>query len=248
LPGSSPSRRQIPAGRRPRATPPTPRCDDRSRQTRLRREPAPRSGPLAQAAPRFALTLRAMRRLRLNPTGGATRSPHLGVVSLLALLALVLGPSLAQADSSGVQYSDAPPTATGDNVSGGSSSPARSSEAPGKGSTGGGSSTSMQGDSSAAGSQAGDTPATGGAAGSDGGGNKAQGSQGGPSGGEPTPAPQAGTQPLGTVSPTDDGGSSLLLPILIGAAILAAISGALVMVRSKRPRGPGSSSASTEAS
>lgn len=107
----------------------------------------------------------------------------------------------------------------------------------------------MQDDSSAANSQAGGTPST--DAGGSGSANaKMQGNQGSSARDKGAGSPQAGTQAGQPVSSTDDGGaSSPLVPILIVMAALAAISGAVVMLRSRRhPGKPGSSSASPEAS
>ena len=107
---ASPARpRRGPAGRPRPAIPRDRRCDGRSRRSRLRPAPGRRSGRLERAAPRFALTLRAMIWDAPAPAHASGRS--IFALSVLALLALACFPVLAHADSSGVQYSDAPPTA-----------------------------------------------------------------------------------------------------------------------------------------
>jgi cobalamin biosynthesis Mg chelatase CobN len=170
-------------------------------------------------------------------------APQMGrqmlVVSVLALLALACLPVLAQADSSGIQYEDATPTATthGSQIpSGSGGSPAHSSDTKGGGSASGGSSNS---DSSEAGSSqesestaVGGVPANGGNDGNDGKG------QGNPGRGAKNEA-LSPAKPLGNAPGQDDGGgSSPLVPILIAIAVLAAISVGVVAFRQRR-RGSG---------
>jgi cobalamin biosynthesis Mg chelatase CobN len=169
------------------------------------------------------------------PIGGR----RLLVVSVLALLAFACLPVLAQADSSGIQYEDATPTAThhGSQIpSGSGGSPAHSSGANGGNSTSGGSKHSGSSEGSP---KEGESTATGGGSaknGNGGGGGKAQGSPGKASsqhGGK-------GAKPLGTNAAkqeSDGGASSPLVPILIAIAILAAISIGVVAMRQRRKRG-----------
>ena len=87
---------------------------DRSRRNRLRPAPGRRSGRLAQVAPRFALTFRAMSGTRQDSAPARGRSVL--ALSVLALLALGCFPLFAHADSSGIEYTERPPTATGKNT------------------------------------------------------------------------------------------------------------------------------------
>jgi cobalamin biosynthesis Mg chelatase CobN len=163
--------------------------------------------------------------------------PQTLVVSVLALLALACFPVLAHADSSEVQYQDAPPTVTGTKVPtdrqppggaskqahhDGSAPPAKASNADGSRSSGKGSAT----DGSSSGSGA-DTAGTG-----------QQGSPGKASGqGSSSPGKTAGkAEPASTGS---DGGSSPLVPILIAILVLAAISLGAVIVQRRRRGTPG---------
>jgi cobalamin biosynthesis Mg chelatase CobN len=157
---------------------------------------------------------------------------------VLALLALGCFPVLAQADSSGIQYSDAPPTATGNNtIPTRSEPPAHSSKADG-GDTApdnAGSGASSGGKASAGGSS--ESGAASGAA--NGGGTGKQGNPGqGSAGGSDNSANPAVGSGEAASSQSDDG-SSPLVPVLIAIAVLAAISiGAVIM---RRRRGSGTS-------
>jgi hypothetical protein len=157
-------------------------------------------------------------------------------LSVLALLALGF-PVLAQADSSGIQYSDAPPTVTGGQVPNGNEPPASSSG------TNGGSTRGSDGGSSAGGSSS----DSGGASGTADRGTGQQGSQGkgadngSVGGGKPI---ANGTE---SGSSQNDGGSSPLVPILIAILVLAAISLGTVMIRRRRQSGS-AGSVSPEAS
>jgi cobalamin biosynthesis Mg chelatase CobN len=161
------------------------------------------------------------------------------VVSALALLALACLPALAQADSSGIQYEDATPTATthGSQIpSGSGGSAAHSSDTKGGGSASGGSSGS--GSSNAGSSQEGESTAAGGApanGGNDGNDGKGQGNPGKGAKNEAlSPA-----KPLGSAAKQDGNeGSSPLVPILIAIAVLAATSVGVVAFRQRR-RGSG---------
>jgi cobalamin biosynthesis Mg chelatase CobN len=154
---------------------------------------------------------------------------------VLALLALACFPVLAQADSSGIQYSDAPPTATGGNPPVHHEHPAKSSNANGGASgqnSGSGKSTTTSGASGADSSKGNPSSTTGGAATTNSDGSTGQGSPEKDSAGTPATPVQQTSQP-----PTQDsGGSSPLVPILIAVAVLAAISVGVVMVRQRRQR------------
>lgn len=170
-----------------------------------------------------------------------SRARSIFALSVLALLAFGCFPVLAHADSSGLQYQDAPPTVTGGTVNNGDDPSAGSSGAAGSsGSSGGG----AEGGSAADGSSKG----SGGAAKKGGDNSGAQGSQGNLKGSV------GGGQPLGSgaapvpAGEEDSGGSSPLVPILIAIVVLAAISLGAVMYRRRRAGAPGSgSSVSPEA-
>jgi cobalamin biosynthesis Mg chelatase CobN len=159
-------------------------------------------------------------------------------LSALALLALACFPVLAQADSSGIQYSDAPPTVTGSHkIPTQSAPPAHSSKADGGAAHGKGNGSGSSGKGSSAGgssSKSGGSPGT-----ARGDGTGQQGSPGQGSGGKSnthaTPA-GSGAEPVLSKS---DGGSSPLVPILIAIAVLAAISIGAVMMRQRRRRDSG---------
>jgi cobalamin biosynthesis Mg chelatase CobN len=157
------------------------------------------------------------------------------VVSVLVLLALACFPVLAHADSSEVQYQDAPPTVTGTKVpkdhkpptgkshSGGGSTSAQASKANGSGASGKG--------SSAGGSSSGSGTGTGGV------GTGQQGSPGKASGRGSGSSGQATGNNASPTSSQGDSGSSPLVPILIAILALAAISLGAVMIRQRRRRG-----------
>ncbi|HXS48286.1 MAG TPA: hypothetical protein VN756_12590 [Solirubrobacterales bacterium] len=155
---------------------------------------------------------------------------------MLALLALSCFPVLAHADSSGIQYTDAPPTVTGTKAPKHSEPPANKSNAK----TGGESTDEGKGrpnnpHSSEKEQSAGGSPGSGGGNGSNGqSGGQGQGGQGS---GQST-AEVGGAQP---VSSQGDSSSSPLVPILIAIAVLAAISVGTVVVRQRRRGNPGSS-------
>ena len=214
------------------------RCADRPRRIHPRQAPGQRSGRLERVAPRFALTLRAMFGMRQVSARSAGRS--IFALSVLALLALGCFPVLAQADSSGIQYSDAPPTATGNH-----SIPTRSEPPAHSSKTNGGAAAPAvhhAGDSSGGGSsEGGSSTKSGNASGAakDGGtgqqGSPGQGSTGNSKG---HPANSAGGNGESAPSQSDDG-SSPVVPILIAVAALAAISIGFVMMRQRRRRGSG---------
>jgi cobalamin biosynthesis Mg chelatase CobN len=180
------------------------------------------------------------------------------LLSVSALFALALFPVLVQADSSGIQYSDAPPTATGKEPvhTEANEPPAKSSKSP----NGGGSATSKNGssesNSSEGGSSAGST-----SSGSDGGSSGPTGTSGGNSAGQQgspdktsSGTPTNGLQTSGQVNSkpastqSDSGGSSPLIPILIAIAVLALISFGAMMIKQRRQRGASSSRVSPKAS
>ncbi len=226
-----PPRRLERAGRPRPATPPAQLCDGRSR--RIPRQPTTGSQPgrLEQLAPQFGLTLPAMNGKRHRPAPRWGRSTF-GLVSVLALLAFACFPALSQADSSQGVYEEAqlsptppgtkiptrtdPPahvSQTGDNESGGVSSP---------GSQGGGS----EKNPSEAGRESGTHDGKG---------------QSSPPDGSTSQKPPSG-QPIdssGAGAGQESDSSSPLVPILIAIAVLAAISIGVVVFRQRRQgRGP----------
>jgi len=150
----------------------------------------------------------------------------------------------AAADSSNIQYSDAPPTATGkESVK---ETPAKSSNAKNGGDTNRsntpGSKESHSPNKESSGSTSSRSDAVPGGASHNGGngGSGQQGTQRSGSGGHGDGA-QSGGQASKTVAASKDkGGSSPLVPILIAIAVLAAISIGAVMLRQRRQRGGGS--------
>jgi hypothetical protein len=173
-------------------------------------------------------------------TRGSGRSA-LWLLSVLALLALACFPVLAQADSGTIEYDPSLPSDGGakqnENIAKSSESPnSGGAEAPPSGGTGEGyaeqapPSSEGQGDANA---------------GTDGG--KSQGSpdkgNNPPGGTEVQPAaPNAQSTP-----DSSDDGSSPLVPILIAAAVLAAISIAALLIRQRRQRDGAGASLPTKA-
>jgi cobalamin biosynthesis Mg chelatase CobN len=157
---------------------------------------------------------------------------------MFALLAFALLPVAAGADSSGVQYSDAPPTATGKEIV--NETPAKSSKSHNGGvSNPSNTSNSKESQSSDSESLPGstasksDTPPP--SAGQDGAGeqrNQGQGSQQAKPKGSQPQSQQSVTKPASAES--DGGSSSPLLPILILISALAAVSIGAVMLRRRR--------------
>jgi hypothetical protein len=161
--------------------------------------------------------------------------------SLLALVALMCFPLLAQAnDSSGVVYETGLPNAGGHHSghgpiakssthSGGTSSgePSQESSAPSEVSSGGSSSEKGEG-------------------GSNNGPQRHQGSPAHAKGGSGNPAAKSPAH-VSPAAPADEGSgsSSPLVPILIAIAALAAISIGVVLVRQRRQRPPGHGDLST---
>src|SRR5690349_16975781 len=107
------SLRPAPEARSPRATRRAPRCDGNRRRSHLLQAPGRPPARRGQVTPPIGLSLPSMLGTRPNRTRPAGRGLLL-VSSLLALLALAVSPvSAFAADSSGQQYEDALPTATG---------------------------------------------------------------------------------------------------------------------------------------
>jgi hypothetical protein len=161
---------------------------------------------------------------------------------VLALLAFACAPVAAQADSSGVQYESKLPNpgngpSQNEQIAEKSDSP-KNGGVEANGSGGGGSYTEEE------------APSEEGSAAGAGNGNGGSG-QGKPDKSANPPA-KAGVQdgaPLTHASPasSSEGGSSLLVPILIAIAVLAASSIAVVWARQRRQRDGSSPSLSTKA-
>jgi len=157
------------------------------------------------------------------------------LLSMSALLAFAFFPAVSNAeDSSGIQYSDAPPTVPGKETRdslGNSSSSGRETDGSGQSSTRSGSTKGGKSGGRSSGDESGGAAAGGGKGGS----GSNSGEQRGDTGGQPLKAIDA--------TPTsDDGGSSPLIAILIAIAVLAAISiGAVAMRRRGRDSDPGAS-------
>jgi hypothetical protein len=172
-------------------------------------------------------------------TRGSGRST-LSLLSVLALLALACFPVLAQADSGTIEYDPSLPSDGGakqnENI-------AKSSESP---KTGGAEAPPSAGTGEGYAEQA--PPSS-----------EGQGSYANPGGGTSQGSPDKGNNPPGEtkVQPaaphaqstpaSSDDGSSPLVPILIAAALLAAISIAALVIRQRRQRDGSSPSLSTKA-
>ncbi len=165
---------------------------------------------------------------------GRGLAPSVGIVSLLALLALACFPVLAQAAGSAeIEYSDAPPPVNG-SQSYGSGSSATSS--------GGGSKSSTKSGSSG-GSKNGSSSKNGGASAKGTGGNRRQRIQG--KGADGQSSAVGGSQLPGEEASSS---SSPLLPILLAILALAAISIGIVLIRRRRERDASGTSVPSEAS
>ncbi len=188
-----------------------------------------------------------MHGMRQHPT---TRSGHsfLGLLSVLALLALACFVPVAQAeDASGIEYRDAPPSATG-------AIPTKEAPATTSKKQGG---TQNQGDSNNPGGSEKDSSeeeeaGSGGGTGTHNGGT-GQGNPGTQQGnpgnlspaGKIALAKSLGKAPTGESS---DSGSSPVVPILIAIAAVMAIAIAVVVIRQRRQRGGPDGHVSPEAS
>jgi len=236
--------RRLPARRQARL------CDERSRQTRLRQAPGLRSRRSVQSTPPFGLVFPGMRETRHR------RGQVLGLfsfgLSVFALSALMLFPVLAQAeDSSGIQYSEAPPTATGGqggNKQQGHKEPAANSSSN-KGNSSQSNDSGHSKSSTSSGGSSGKNPSqTVNAQNTSHDGGTGQGNSGnGSNGGEAPPVNHPG-QASSPAPEGESGGSSPLVPILIAIAALAAISIGAVMLRARRQRAGRGGSVSPEAS
>jgi cobalamin biosynthesis Mg chelatase CobN len=167
---------------------------------------------------------------------------------VLALLAFSAFPVLAQADndSSGVEYNPALPNAEGtgsshdEQIAKSSESPGSGgAEAPaGSGSTGSGEGSYTAGNPSGS-ESSGATTGSGGGTG-----------QGSPDKGATPPADaglQAADPAASPSTPSDDSGSSPLVPVLIAILALAGVSIGAVMIRQRRHRNGAGHSLSTKA-
>jgi cobalamin biosynthesis Mg chelatase CobN len=173
-----------------------------------------------------------------------------GLLSVLALLALACFVPVAQAsaeDNAGIEYRDAPPTATGNQIpGGGSEAPATNSKAHGTNATGGSTGTNPSGEGSG-----GEHSGSGGVAGTGAGGSGGNGS--GTGQGNAASAGSAGVGSAAAIPGTqaaskEDGGSSPLVPILIAVAVLMAGAVATVVIRQRRQRRGPDAQVSPEAS
>ncbi|HEX3324386.1 MAG TPA: hypothetical protein VHR65_04515 [Solirubrobacterales bacterium] len=202
--------------------------------------------------------MRAMivgKRHRRRPSAGR---PAFVLMSVLALLALACFPVFAHAeDSSGAQYTDAIPSAEGENSSAHHNKRppiAKASEKGGattqNGSTGKNGSQQAPSESMEGASEKESSSEGGGGAAAGNGSGTGQGNPGGSATGKANAPAQQSGQPNGTAaSQESDSGSSPLIPILAAILILAAISVGAVMYRQRRQRrGPTTSSPSPKAS
>lgn len=236
---ASPKRLQTRAARRQPAMRPGRRCDARRFRSPLRQGQARRAARPG-LPPRFGLTFRPMTGARRRQ--GQVPAPVLFVLSALVLIAFALFPAVAGADSSNLQYSDAPPTATGGKGPAHDEAPAKSSKSlngSNSPNTPGSKESHSPEEESTGSTQSKSDAVTGSSKGGQNGGPGSQGSQGGGPQGKSTANPQAGTQAAEPLSASKDGsgGSSPLVPILIAIAVLAAISIGAVMLRQRRQRG-----------
>jgi cobalamin biosynthesis Mg chelatase CobN len=181
--------------------------------------------------------------MRHHPT---TRSGHsfLGLLSVLALLALACFVPMAQADSSGIEYRDATPSPTGEIPT--KEAPANISKnkggAPGDSNNTGDS----EKDSSEEEANSGGVPGTNGGGTGQGNPGSQQGNPGKLSpAGKIALAKSLGKSPAGESS---DSSSSPLVPILIALAAVMAIAIAVVVIRQRRQRGGPDGHVSPEAS
>ena len=159
---------------------------------------------------------------------------------------------MAQAeDSAGIEYRDAPPSATGE-IPTHSGSPATTSKKNG-GAQAPGSTNSNKSDNESTEGNSGE----GGGAGANGGGGQGNsgGGQGGSGSGQGNPGSSPGASNLSNAqsvgnSPagTDGGGSSPLVPILIAIAVVMAVAIAAVVIRQRRQRRGPDAHVSPEAS
>jgi cobalamin biosynthesis Mg chelatase CobN len=178
-----------------------------------------------------------------------TRSGHsfLGLLSVLALLALACFVPMAQAeDSSGIEYRDAPPSATGTIPT--KEAPATTSKnKDGAQNPGNSDNTGESGKDSSE-----EEASSGGVTGTNGGGTSQgnPGTQQGNPGKGSQAAKLAVARSLGKAhaGESSDSGSSPVVPILIAIAAVMAIAIAVVVIRQRRQRGGPDGHVSPEAS
>jgi hypothetical protein len=180
--------------------------------------------------------------MNLTRQGSAPiRGRSILALSLLALLAFCCAPVFAYGSSAGIQYGDAPQTATGkppseSNLSDGSSSTSGVGSPTGGSGSGGDGSPGAKSPSEAGGSP---SKSDGGAGSKDG-----TGQQGSQAKGGDKAALGTGKQAGSTEPGSDGGGSSPLVPILIAILVLAGGSVAYVMIKRRRGDDPGSTDSS----
>jgi hypothetical protein len=157
----------------------------------------------------------------------------LGLLSMSALLAFACFPVLAQADSSELEYRDAPPPEYEKTPNKNPATPPKTG-GPGQSPTSPGSTDDGNSGRKSATDESGGAPAHKGGGGKGGPGPQAdRGGKGDKNGGQPKAIDATPTS-------TEDGGSSPLVPILIALAVLAAISIGAVVMRRRRDSEPGS--------
>lgn len=162
------------------------------------------------------------------------------LLSALALFAFAFYPMLAQADSGEIQYSDAPPTPTGDKALPKQEPPARSSNSASNGGESAPSNMSESTDTKSSDDSSSVDDSASGSAGKGNDGGTGQSSREAKPQASSGPDAQAPTQPVQAVaSDSDDEGSSPLVPILIAILALAAVSFGAMMVRHRRQRSKG---------
>lgn len=185
-----------------------------------------------------------------HPLAPGAGRPVAALVSVIALLALLCFPVLAHAeDSSGVQYSDSLPELPKKEGSKHSQTPAHDSKIDNGGGKTPSNSTDPGGSDKGEGNEEDDSSSQQGGvvAGKDGG--TGQGNPGGSANdGAKKALSQSGQDAPGkSTAPSDDDGSSPLVPILVAIAVLAAVSVGVVMYRQRRQRRGLTASASPEA-
>lgn len=164
-----------------------------------------------------------------------------GLLAVFALLALACFVPIAQAeDAGGIEYQDAPPSATGADIpsvpnnSDGGSEPKGGAHSSSDGSTGS--------EASQGGSEESDSGAAGGSGKNDGNGSGTNADGKGQISPGKATASADGNSAASLANSTaveDDGGSSPLVPILIGLAVVMAAAVAAVVIRQRRQRSDG---------
>jgi hypothetical protein len=240
------SRSPARAGRPPAARRQVRRCDGPIHRSRRLQAPGLRSGRWEQSTPPFGLTFRAMHGMRHHSPTRSGRS-FLGLLSVLALLALACFVPMAQAvaDSSGIEYRDATPSATGEIPT--QEAPATTSKNDGETQSPGdpNNTRASEKDSSGEETSSGVGPGANGGSGP----GTQQGNPGTLSpAGKIALAKSLGKSPVSESGSSGSGGSSPLVPILIAIAAVMAIAIAVVVIRQRRQRGGPDGHVSPEAS